>query len=155
MEKIYDESQQQQRQQQKKKIKIDGVSMLAFAVAIFAVISLVAAGISSFSYALPSDVVELPDTFAGVQDNNMILRDPLTKQEVSYHYYLNGSDEVNLLCLQRDISFTSGNFSKTNGSAVSSDVGLLYLLANLAPMLHLLIQLVDLALQVEMQIKSM
>lgn len=133
MEKIYDENQQQQRQQQKKKIKIDGVSMLAFAVAIFAVISLVAAGISSFSYALPADVVELPESFAGVQNNDVIIKDPLTAQEVSYHYYLNGTEEVNLLCLQRDIPFSSGNFTKTNGSTVSSDVGLLYLLANLAP----------------------
>ena len=62
MEKIYDEN--QQKQQQKKKIKIDGVSMLAFAVALFAIVSLVAAGVSGFSYAIPdTDPVQLPDSF--------------------------------------------------------------------------------------------
>ena len=67
MEKIYDEN--QQKQQQKKKIKIDGVSMLAFAVALFAIVSLVAAGVSGFSYAIPdTDPVQLPDSFTSKED---------------------------------------------------------------------------------------
>ena len=137
MEKIYDESQQQKRQQQqKKKIKMDGVSMLSFAVAIFAVVSLVAAGVSGFSYALPENVVELPPSFDGVEENSFYMYDPLTKQAVDYHYYLkDGTTKVPLMCLQRKVDFTPGKFTKVNenSSVASDDVGLLYLLANLAP----------------------
>ena len=132
MEKIYDES-QQQKQQQKKKIKIDSVTMLSFAVAIFAVVSLIAAGVSGFSFALPETVVTLPETFSGVQDNDMKMKDSVTGTNMRYHYYNNGSTEIPLLCLQRDIDFTSGTFQQTGSGFVSNDAGVLYLLANLAP----------------------
>ena len=136
MEKIYDESQQQKRQQQqKKKFKIDGVSMLSFAVALFAVVSLVAAGVSGFSFALPENVVNLPDNFTGVEEESFYMYDTFTKQAVDYHYYQNGSTKTPLICLQRKVDFTPGAFTKVrdDSSVASEDVGLLYLLANLAP----------------------
>ena len=103
MEKIYDESQQQQRKKQNKKFKIDGVSMLAFAVAIFAVVSLIAAGVSGFSFALPNNVVTLPDSFTGVEDDDIEMGDYATNQMVFYHYYQNGGTNIPLICLQRKI----------------------------------------------------
>lgn len=134
MEKIYDESQQQKnQQQQKKKIKIDSVTMLSFAVAIFAVVSLVAAGVSGFSFALPEEVVTLPTTFTGTQDNDMKMKDNVVMTNMRYHYYNNGTTEIPLLCLQRDIDFASGTFQQTGSGFVSNDAGLLYLLANLTP----------------------
>lgn len=148
MEKIYEENQnnEQKPKKEKKKIKIDGVTMLSFAVAIFAVVSLAAAGISSFSYALPSTVVELPDTFYGYENDDYVMRDRITEQQVFYHFYRSdgSSDAINytyydnslsipLLCLQRDVNYIPGNFNKTDSGVVSDDAGLLYLLANLAP----------------------
>ena len=134
MEKIYDESQQQQRQQQQqKKVKIDGVSLLSFAVAIFAVVSLVAAGVSGFRYALPETVVTLPSTFNGAEESDIFMKDRIVKQEFDYHYYASSEGEVPLLCLQRDVDFNAGTFNSTGSGYVSSDIGLLYLLANLAP----------------------
>lgn len=136
MEKIYDESQQQKRQQQqKKKIKIDGVTMLSFAVALFAVVSLVAAGVSGFSFALPNTVVDLPTTFEGKESDTIEMGDYATNQSVWYHYYESGSTRIPLICLQRNIDFTPGNFTKVNDSSsvASEDTGLLYLLANLPP----------------------
>ena len=134
MEKIYDESQQQQRKKQNKKFKIDGVSMLAFAVAIFAVVSLIAAGVSGFSFALPNNVVTLPDSFTGVEDDDIEMGDYATNQMVFYHYYQNGGTNIPLICLQRKIDFNPGSFTKVSDNGVASeDVGLLYLLANLAP----------------------
>ena len=135
MEKIYDESQQQKRQQQQKKFKIDSVTMLSFAVAIFAVVSLIAAGVSGFSFAFPDSVVTLPTTFDGKEDTETIIKDSISKQEFTYHYYESGSGstQIPLLCLQRDVKFSSGDFTQVGNSTVSSDAGLLYLLANLAP----------------------
>ncbi len=134
MEKIYDESQQQKRQQQQqKKFKIDSVTMLSFAVAIFAVVSLIAAGVSGFSFAFPDSVVTLPNTFTGKEDGDTIIKDSISKQEFTYHYYESGSTQIPLLCLQRDVKFASGDFTQVGNSTVSSDAGLLYLLANLAP----------------------
>ena len=139
MEKIYEDEQQQsvqkqqKQQKQKKKIKIDGVTMLSFAVALFAIVSLVAAGVSSFSYALPSSTVELPDTFTGAEDDSLMIMDNLTMQETEYHYYNDGSSNIPLVCLQRDVTFNAGTFSKASSETISDDAGLLYLLANLAP----------------------
>ena len=133
MEKIYDESQQQKRQQQQKKFKIDSVTMLSFAVAIFAVVSLIAAGVSGFSFAFPDSVVTLPNTFTGKEDGDTIIYENISKQQFFYHYYESGSTQIPLLCLQRDVKFSSGDFTQVGNSTVSSDAGLLYLLANLAP----------------------
>ena len=109
--------------------------MLSFAVAIFAVVSLVAAGVSGFSYALPENVVTLPDSFTGVEEESFYMQDTYTNQAVDYHYYQNGSTKVPLICLQRNVDFAPGSFTKVNddSSVASEDVGLLYLLANLAP----------------------
>ena len=90
MEKIYDEN--QQKQQQKKKIKIDGVSMLAFAVALFAIVSLVAAGVSGFSYAIPdTDPVQLPDSFTSKEDT-VFMYDFDGDIGTDYHYYMDNSE---------------------------------------------------------------
>ena len=136
MEKIYDEN--QQKQQQKKKIKIDGVSMLSFAVALFAIVSLVAAGVSGFSYALPdTDPVKLPDKFTGVQngDNEIYMYEVNSDLDTSYHYYVDNGKKVPLICLERDIGFAAGQEYQFTSEYdyVSDNAGLLYLLANLAP----------------------
>ena len=138
MEKIYDESQQQKNQQkQSKKIKIDSVSMLSFAVALFAIVSLVAAGVSGFSFALPSEVVEYPDNFKASEEENIYMSDSATEQDVYYHYFVkeNTTQEIPLVCLQRKVPFLFGdqnNYSVVDES-ISQDIGLLYLLSNLAP----------------------
>ena len=134
MEKIYDEN--QQKQQQKKKIKIDGVSMLAFAVALFAIVSLVAAGVSGFSYASPdTDPVQLPDSFTSKEDT-VFMYDFDGDIGTDYHYYMdNSSNQIPLICLESDVDFEADkNYEKTsNYDYVSDNAGLLYLLANLAP----------------------
>ena len=129
MEKIYDESQQQKRQQQQKKFKIDSVSMLSFAVALFAIVSLVAAGVSGFSFAFPDSVVTLPNTFTGKEDGDTIIYENISKQQFFYHYYESGSTQIPLLCLQRDVKFASGDFTQVGNSTVSSDAGLLSIIA--------------------------
>ncbi len=138
MEKIYEEDQQQKKQkkQKNKKIKLDGVTILSFAVALFAIVSLIAAGVSGFSFALPDTTVTLPSTFTGAEDDSFYMQDGKTMQEVNYHYYNNGSSNIPLLCLERDITFNPGTFNIATGDKagmVSDDIGLLYLLGNLYP----------------------
>lgn len=140
MEKIYEEKRNQ------KKPKIDGVTMLSFVVAAFAIVSLIAAGFNQISFALPDTTVEIDDKFTaynrkeadGINDVGLFgftIDGDILPGAINMHFYKNGAGtEIPLFCLQRDITFGDGKeYNKSLSNTVSNDVGLQYLMANLYP----------------------
>jgi len=152
MEKIYEEK--NRNKNDKKQIKLDGTTILSFAVALFAIVSLITVGFNQISYAVLSDV-QMPvgdsflvNSYASGDDSERIKGS--TSNFIVYPYYalinkkdadgnvINDADgnpvieKFSVYCLERDISFTdNGWYSQEPG--VVLDGGLLYLLANLHP----------------------
>lgn len=139
MEKIYEEDQQQQKKkkQSKKKIKIDGVTMLSFAVALFAIVSLIAAGVSGFSYAAPTPTV-YGEEFTGQSGVELFQDDGDTTVAnagmltLEYHYATVGGNTVPLFCLQRDVDFGTSKTYKNSSNSGTTDKGLYYILSKIA-----------------------
>ena len=146
MEKIYE--QKSQNQNNKRKLKIDGTTVLSFAVALFAIVSLVTVGFNQISYAIPEVQQPFGDEFY-VNDYSDTNPNAATEREnkvvgansnfTVFPYYALVKDEAGtetdrkpVYCLEYDVQFTDGgHYSKESG--VEVDGGLLYLLANLHP----------------------
>ncbi len=148
MEKIYIDN----NNYHNKKRKIDGVSILAFFVAIFAVVSLVAVGFNQVTYAansLQGDQLANLDSFnvkkeTGNTDEIIMLSD--TSFPVEMHYAeltcegssdgcSGGKKYIPVFCIQRNITFPeNGDKSyKIVDNGQIKDVGFLYLVSNLYP----------------------
>lgn len=128
MEKIYMEK------KQKKKYHLDGTTILSFVVAIFAIVSLVAAGFNQISYALPAVQEPLPDQFTTKtfdSGTDMLIGDSYSKN-VDMHYAIVGGQNIPVFCLQRDVDFADGKQYQKSQETLN-DTGLLYLMANLYP----------------------
>ena len=141
MEKIYMESNNRKRK------KIDGVSLFAFVVAIFAIVSLVAVGFNQVSFATNS--VQGDDLIQGEFDvktedekNNKLLSDksfPIMRHfaEVSCTDEGNGcvagKKTIPIYCLQREKDTVGTKYNLPIENSEIEDVGLIYLMANLYP----------------------
>lgn len=146
MEKIYENK--NHNKNEKKQIKIDGTTILSFAVALFAIVSLVTVGFNQISYAIPDVELPIKDDFKvngyadGANSGDRIIGTgaitngdgTVTNTVFPVHPYfaLEGENKFPVYCLEYDIPFTDdGEYSKEPN--VVLDGGLLYLLANLYP----------------------
>lgn len=129
MEKLYINN------KKKKKIKIDGTSLLSFAVAIFAIVSLIAAGFNQISFALPAVEDPLPDNFKTKEfssSTDMLFSDTWTGRQIDMHYAIVNGENIPVFCLQQSVDFAAGkDYTKKNEPI--NDAGLLFLMANLYP----------------------
>ena len=152
MEKIYEVKNHNRKD--RKQIKIDGTTILSFAVALFAIVSLVTVGFNQISYAALSDVqMPVGDSFlvndyTSGDDSERIKGSTSTFYVYPYYALIDKKDESGnvvkdgdgnpiiekfpVYCLERDIDFTSNGWYSQEPNVVL-DGGLLYLLANLYP----------------------
>ncbi len=130
MEKLY------MNDKKKKKIKIDGTSLLSFGVAIFAIVSLIAAGFNQISFALPAVEDPLPDNFKTKEFSSatdMLFSDTWTGRQIDMHFAIVDGKNIPVFCLQQSVSFADDSQYYKKSEEPINDAGLLYLMANLYP----------------------
>lgn len=137
MEKIYMENNNH------RKKKVDGVTLLSFFVAIFAIISLVAVGFNQVSFAtdttLPGGITKFKGGAQDLDNNEYLSNEvfPVIKYTAKYcendATECSGSEkEVQVFCIQRDKDFGYGaDYTKEATNDLSSNTGFLYLISNL------------------------
>ncbi len=141
MEKIYMENNNHNR-----KKKIDGVSILAFFVAILAVVSLVAVGFNQITFATKTvQENQLPDNF-DVKTETEVANKLLSNKsfpimmhfaEISCEGDANGCQAGKktfpIYCLERQKDTVDTKYELNADDSSITDVGLIYLMANLYP----------------------
>lgn len=141
-----------------KKFRIDSVSVLAFVVAAFAIVSLVAVGFNQISYAAPDNgqaASEYSDELANGfetkefdNDTDRLYTDSSQAFGIDMHYAKvacqdgtegcqNKTKLVPVFCIEQSKPFSDGatgegKYNRVDGNTIS-DTGLIYLLANLYP----------------------
>lgn len=135
MEKIYIENNQQQQRQQNRKKGVNTTTALAIVLGLLALASVVAAGLSfrGVSYAI-DDVITLPDSFTGRNGTKfyMVVDGEIkTQPPIVMHYADFSGKSISVFCLEQSNPFGNSQ-TYTKGNEIT-DMGLLYLLANLYP----------------------
>lgn len=128
MEKIYMENNQNNRQSKFQDfMRSKGSIICSFVLAIVAVVSLVSAGFSQVSYAIPDVQNPLPDQFETAEVNATIIGSRGKFNVVQYHT----SSGIPVFCLEHGVNFCESH-SYTKGDKIV-DYGLLYVMANSYP----------------------
>lgn len=129
MEKIYMENNKKKKSKTKQLIGASASVKWSFALSIIALFSILAAGFSNISYAIPDVENPLPDTFTAVTDNERIIG--TVSKFSTTRYYVGDTNGIQVFCLENNINFVN-NIVYNKGNQIV-DYGLLYIMANSYP----------------------
>lgn len=129
MEKIYIENNKKNKSKINRIVNSTASVKWSFALSIIAVASILMAGFSKVSYAIPNVESALPDTFTAVTDDIRIIGN--SSKFSMQRYYANSTSGTQVFCLENNIDFVNSVAYNKGDSII--DYGLLYIMANSYP----------------------